>query len=472
MFKLLQSYLTQQTPLAQTLLEPFLNPESFQACRGYFLPKLQKMGLPLPISPPLIAGRTPPMRPICASIGWVTYAVSVLLDIILKPIMLRLDSYIMSSATIAKELNTTTFPINCALLSADVDSLYPSIDINRGLDAINEALIEAKTPSTDREFTIFLLRWVLYNNVIEFNGKLYLQIRGTAMGTPCAVVFACIFMGMLERKALSLARERLMIPLYYKRFIDDILIIARSLQECQLLQTILNEMDKTINTTGTPSNENTNFLDIIIYKGPEFADTQIFDLDLYQKPSNKFLFLPHNSEHAPHVFQGWVTGYIQRLRINITNDYHYYIKRIDFWTQLAERGYPAYKLDQYFSYYPQRHVLLQNIRTRPKPLATREAFIVFKIRMSTRTMSILKQLKKALDIIPIEHELGTYHNPKLKQILRNRIRPIICFHNSKNIGKSLITAKLHNNNALKTTMKTKQSATTYPQLQAYVRSTT
>ena len=207
MFILLQKYLTYQTPLAETLLEPFLNPESFQACRGYFLPKLQKMGLPLPINPPLIAGRTPPMRPICASIGWVTYAVSLFLDIILKPIMLKLDSYIMSSATLAKEFQTTIFPPECALLSADVDSLYPSIDLNRGLDAINEALQTAKTSTQDREFTIYLLRWVLFNNILEFNGKLYLQVRGTAMGTPCAVVFACIFMGMLERRALSLARE-------------------------------------------------------------------------------------------------------------------------------------------------------------------------------------------------------------------------------------------------------------------------
>ena len=145
----------------------------------------------------------------------------------------------------------------------------------------------------------------------------------------------------------------------------------------------LNEMDKTIKTTGTPSNEKTNFLDIIIYKGPDFANTQIFDLDLYQKPSNKFLFLPHNSEHAPHVFQGWLTGYIQRLRINITNDYHYFIQRCDFWTQWAERGYPAYKLDQYFDYYPRRVILLRNIRTTPKSQTTTEAFIVFKIRMST-----------------------------------------------------------------------------------------
>jgi hypothetical protein len=214
MFVILQNYIVAQTPLAKVLLEPFLNPETFQACRGYFLPKLQKLEQPFRINPPLIPGRTSPMRPICASIGWITYAVSVLLDIILKPIMLKLHSYILNSATIAKQLDTMKFPPGSALLSADVDSLYPSIDITRRL--------KNGTPPKDREFTIFLLRWVLFNNVLEFNGQLYLQIRGTAMGTPCAVVFACIFMGILERKALRLAREKLMVPLYYKRFIDDI----------------------------------------------------------------------------------------------------------------------------------------------------------------------------------------------------------------------------------------------------------
>jgi hypothetical protein len=92
MFTLLQKHITQQTPLVEILFEPFLNPDAFQACRGYFLPKIHKLELPFPINPSLVPGRTPPMRPICASIGWVTYAVSVLLDIILKPIMLRLNS--------------------------------------------------------------------------------------------------------------------------------------------------------------------------------------------------------------------------------------------------------------------------------------------------------------------------------------------------------------------------------------------
>ena len=57
--------------------------------------------------------------------------------------MLALPSYIMNSAALAKHLETKTFPSTCALLAADVESLYPStIDINRGMDALDNALKE------------------------------------------------------------------------------------------------------------------------------------------------------------------------------------------------------------------------------------------------------------------------------------------------------------------------------------------
>ena len=103
----------------------------------------------------------------------------------------------MNSAALAKQLEDTIFPVDCALLSADVESLYPSIDINRGLDALNETLNSAGMPQENRQRIVLLTRWVLFNNYLEFNNKLYLQICGTAMGTPCAVVFACIFMGTI-----------------------------------------------------------------------------------------------------------------------------------------------------------------------------------------------------------------------------------------------------------------------------------
>ena len=94
----------------------------------------------------------------------------------------------MNSAALAKHLDTRQFPSNCSLLAADVESLYPSIDINRGLDALTAALKANNTDRDTRHFIVQLTRWVLMNNVTEFNGKLYIQICGTAMGTPCAVV--------------------------------------------------------------------------------------------------------------------------------------------------------------------------------------------------------------------------------------------------------------------------------------------
>jgi hypothetical protein len=112
--------------------------------------------------------------------------------------MLALPSYIMNSAALAKYLHTRKFSSTCSLLAAEVKILYPSIDINRGLDALTAALKANNTDSDTRHFIVQLTRWVLMNNVTKFNGKQYIQICGTAMGTPCAVVFAWIFMGTIE----------------------------------------------------------------------------------------------------------------------------------------------------------------------------------------------------------------------------------------------------------------------------------
>jgi hypothetical protein len=103
-------YFTFSTDLADILLQPFLDPDGIQPCRSYFLPKMQKLAIPYPCPPPFIPGKTPPVRPICASIGWVTYIVSIYLDIIPKPIMLKLQSYIMNSAALARHLDTKRIP--------------------------------------------------------------------------------------------------------------------------------------------------------------------------------------------------------------------------------------------------------------------------------------------------------------------------------------------------------------------------
>ena len=441
---LAKQYIISTSDLADIFLEPFYNPDTIQPCRSYFLPKLQKLLFPYPRPPPLILGRTPPVRPICASIGWITYIVSIYLDIILKPIMIQLPSYIMNSAALAKELEIKPFPPTCALLAADVESLYPSIDINRGLDALDHTLKEKHFPTDTRQFIIRLARWVLFNNITEFNNKLYLQTRGTAMGTPCAVVVACIYMGTIERKAwASLTTLRHISPLLDYRFIDDLLIIAKSQEEAQVILDTFNSIDPLIKLTGTTSQTSANFLDLVIYKGSRFTTSQIFDLDVYQKPTNQFLFLPYDSYHPDHVFQGWIRGYLGRLRINCTDDIIYHVRRSQFWKQLLERGYAELDLSTYFQYDPLRSVLIAKIRTTPKGASEGSHKTFFKIRHSPRTTQLMPTIKHALSASP-----QMMVNPSLAKQLNKHRRPTIALFNSPKFGHKLISAKLTSSNPI------------------------
>jgi hypothetical protein len=431
-------YFASSSELADILLEPFLNPDNIQPCRSYFLPKLQKLQIPYPRPPPFIPGKTPPVRPICASIGWITYIVSIYLDIILKPLMLELPSYIMNSAALTKHLETRQFPMTCSLLAADVESLYPSIDINRGLDALSEALKLKGTDSETRFFIVQLTRWVLMNNVTEFNGKLYLQTRGTAMGTPCAVVFACIFMGTIERKAWNFLGRMNIYPLLNYRFIDDLLIIVNSADDAQKILDTFNDIDPFIKLTGDISNDTANFLDLTLYKGSRFYHSNKFDLDVYQKPSNLFLFLPPSSCHPEHVFKGWIQGYLSRLRVNCTDDIIHYLRRQQFWDQLLARGYAEVDLSDYFQHNPQRCTLIAKIKILPEEHTVTSSLTFFKIRHTARTSELKPILKKALTASP-----QLLANRSLARQLNANGAPILAIRNSANFGKKIITAKLH-----------------------------
>lgn len=66
------------------------------------------------------------------------------------------------------------------------------------------------------------------HGMIKFNGKFYLQIKGTAMGKKFAPAYANIFMADWEREALQITEKKKK----KKRFLDDIWgVWTHSLQE-------------------------------------------------------------------------------------------------------------------------------------------------------------------------------------------------------------------------------------------------
>jgi len=71
-----------------------------------------------------------------------------------------------------------------------------------------------------------LLQFILTTIYFCFNGQIYRQRFGTAMGSPVSPLVANMFMEHLERKLLDTAPEDLKLKLW-KRYVDDILEVVK-----------------------------------------------------------------------------------------------------------------------------------------------------------------------------------------------------------------------------------------------------
>ena len=74
-------------------------------------------------------------------------------------------------------------------------------------------------PPIPTQYLKEMLSRILKENSFQLNGKNYLQIHGTAMGTKMTVAFANIFMANIETQILS---NNVTKPTIWKRYIDDI----------------------------------------------------------------------------------------------------------------------------------------------------------------------------------------------------------------------------------------------------------
>ena len=381
-------------------------------CRMYFLPKLHKNPVTL--------------RAICASQGWITYWTSVYIHLHIFPLLKMIPTYISNSAHLVQIIEKMQPPKYYQMVEADVDNLYPSINIDDGLNAMKVFLKKIRWDKPKIEFILALLRWVLKNNYVTFGTRTFLQISGTAMGTPCAVVFACIYMHIIEEEALDrfLSQNRNFAERIYlrKRFIDDLAMIFSDYELALKFITILNSIRPWIKLTFRIRNMEAQFLDLTIYKTKQHA----IKVKAYTKPMNKFLFLPPSSCHPSHCFTGWIKGYCQRLRLNCSEDSDFNLNMVDFRTRLLARGYSEAVITPLLAATPSRTVLLNKQYNKRKTL--HDIGIPFIITYSPIIQSILPAIKSAIAITEI-----AYMDPDVFEIFGRRKTPLFVFKRSKNI---------------------------------------
>ena len=277
----------------------YLSNESPRTPQLYLLPKIHKNQSPVPGRPIVSANNSPSER------------ISQFADFFLQPLVKTTRSYIKDTTDFINHIEAIPpLPDDSLLCTIDVCSLYTNIPNDEGISACKIILDKYRRTNnspTNQSITDCLTH-VLYMNNFDFNGKHYLQVGGTAMGTKVAPSFANIFMAHFEDTHVYTYHTQ---PLIWLRYIDDIFMVwdkgRNSLDD--FLQH-LNSCHKTIKFTSDISNEKIHFLDTTV----QFNDSRTLYTDLYCKPTDSHNYLLYNSAHPKHLKNSLPYSQLLRLR--------------------------------------------------------------------------------------------------------------------------------------------------------------
>jgi hypothetical protein len=334
----------QLSHLAMSLLQL----EKHPTCRlalFYCLPKIHK---------PTIAGRG-----ISSNINAPTEISSKYLDNILQPLRQYLNTVCFSSDDCIADIQGLQLSEDDERISADVTSLYPSIPIDYGINAMKSILTEFADRCShiynreDINFICDLMHFILTNNYMQFNHEIYLQIMGTAMGTPAAVSYSDVVVYFLEIQFLLKLLADKLVSLY-RRYIDDLFIIAK--KNSGIIERF-NEQCASIQLDVYTHGQSAIFLDMVISITPDFQ----LSTTLYQKPINSFIYLTPFSAHRPSVLINFIREELNRCRLRCSDDTDYVTKKNNFYLRLLARGHSPEFLAQHFSTQVNRQPLLDKV---------------------------------------------------------------------------------------------------------------
>jgi hypothetical protein len=230
-------------------------------------------------------------------------------------------------------------------------------------------------------------------------------------------------------------------PLYFKRFIDDIFSIWRSKADAEFFIREMNNMHPNIKLTFSISPSSCIFLDVQVFKGPQFLHSSRIDISLYQKPIDKYQYIPYCSFHTKFIFRSFINSELNRYLLKCTNPLDFLNLRRLFFQRLINRGYTSKYLLNIFKYFPVSTAALVQLRldrlaklkkSASGPKAPKKTPLLFKSRYNPLHSSL--NLSKILEPVGDSPILFDPDWPSLS----NNKNPIICYRNSKSLGQLLM----------------------------------
>ena len=258
----------------------------------YGLPKIHKEGCP--------------MRPIVCTIDSPSYQLAKFITKILAPLTGHTDTFIGNSTQFVEESKQWELDPQDLMISFDIKSLFTSVPINVVMTILMERL-EADSTLGDRTaldpYQICqLTEKCLGSTYFAFQGQIYQQIQGTAMGSPLSPVIANIFMEDFETTALVTADYQ-PIAKVWKRYVDDTFVIwPHGREKLNAFLQHMNSLHPNISfTMEIEKDHKIAFLDVMIERENNRLKTTV-----YRKPTHTNLYLNFRSNHHPRIKFGIV----------------------------------------------------------------------------------------------------------------------------------------------------------------------
>ena len=283
--------------------------------------------------------------------GSLLAAISKLVDVYLQPLAEFSSCYIRNwehLMELTEDLGK--LPAGAKLFTADATSMYTNIDIDHGLAVLRlwlDKLKEEGKIALDYPIKLImeLTEIVMKTNHFRFGDTDWLQLVGTAMGTPMACIYATIYFAWKEMTNI-IPQFQAQLPLL-TRFIDNIMGVwnpvgpssfdefSESLQQYgpgMLKWDVSNLKDEVI------------MLDLRVRIQDGTLKTTTF-----QKELNLYAYVPHHSAHLPGFLHTLVISQLTRYykQCSAVADYEHLFACL-FLKRLMNRGYKYNDIKPFF----------------------------------------------------------------------------------------------------------------------------
>jgi hypothetical protein len=276
-----------------------LNIMNPQTPRFFGLPKLHKVNVPI--------------RPVVSYVNSPCYKLAYKINTIFRSkTSFRPEFGVKNSTDLAERLKDIRAPRNYKMVSFDVENLFTSVPVQESLQVAENILRNKNIDEQEISELMDNLKICTDQNFFKFNGVIYKQTEGLAMGSPLSPLLADIFMDNFEKRIFSedKFKQSKQNIVYWFRYVDDIICLWKGTnRQLDNFFKQLNSTHKNIKfKMELEENQSINFLDLTISHNED-----IHEFKIYRKPTYTDTVIPHESCHPQSHKMATFNSMVDRL---------------------------------------------------------------------------------------------------------------------------------------------------------------